>query len=122
MSLAAKIHHTSIIIGDRKPRKYKVPADKVKAIVFLLSDYRDEGEEIQTVDESFKEHYTKTNEEETHLRGFRLRDNLTQVQLAQKAGISQSAIAAMETGKRPISKVMAKKLATLFDTDHRAFL
>lgn len=56
------------------------------------------------------------------LAGYRKRDGLTQAQLANKTGAHQSALAAMESGNRTIAKVMAKKLAKVFDTNYRNFL
>lgn len=57
-----------------------------------------------------------------HLRGFRVREGLTQLELAQLLGIRQSQISEMERGKRSIGKNFAKKLADFFHTDYRSFL
>ena len=122
MSVAAKMRHTNIIIGDRHPKVFSVPADKAKSLLVLLSDYRNEDEEPVSADEALRHIYAETSKGATHLRGARLRDGFTQVQLAKKLGTTQAAIANMEAGKRPISKAMAQKLAKIFDTDHRAFL
>jgi transcriptional regulator with XRE-family HTH domain len=56
------------------------------------------------------------------LLGARTRDGLTQKKLAAKLGVSQPNVAAMESGKRPIGKGMAKRLAAIFKTDYRVFL
>jgi ribosome-binding protein aMBF1 (putative translation factor) len=56
------------------------------------------------------------------LRGARYRGEMTQVVLAERLGIRQSYLSEMEHGKRPIGKVMAKKLAAVFDCDYRLFL
>jgi len=50
-----------------------------------------------------------------YLRLFRLRVDLTQVQLAQKAGIRQHHISEMEANKRPIGKSNAKKLSKILN-------
>ncbi len=42
--------------------------------------------------------------------------------MGEKAGISQADLSKMESGKRPIGKVIAKRLAEVFDTDYRIFL
>lgn len=57
-----------------------------------------------------------------HLRGFRVREGLTQIELAKKLGIRQSQISEMERGKRSIGKAFAKKLADFFHTDYKSFL
>ncbi|GFO57005.1 hypothetical protein GMSM_40120 [Geomonas sp. Red276] len=56
------------------------------------------------------------------LRGSRSKEDLTQVELAEKAGISRRHLGEMENGKRSIGKEMAKKLATALDCDYRLFL
>lgn len=45
------------------------------------------------------------------LRGARLREGYSQKMLAKKCGISQENLSKMETGKRPIGKRVAEKLA-----------
>lgn len=56
------------------------------------------------------------------LRGARKRERLTQKQLAQLLGISQTHISEMEHGKRPIGKEMARRLAGALKVDYRVFL
>jgi DNA-binding XRE family transcriptional regulator len=56
------------------------------------------------------------------LRGSRLKEKLTQMELAKKLGITQHNLSAMENGRRPIGKAMAKRLAAVFKTDYRLFL
>ena len=56
------------------------------------------------------------------LRGLRSRDELTQKRLAEMLGIKPSHISEMEHGKRPIGKVMAKRLAKALRTDYDVFL
>ena len=122
MSEAAKMRHIEITIGQRHPRRFKVPADKARGVLVLLSDYEEMKEETFSSDEVFASLYAETSEPAATLRGFRGRDNMTQLDLAEKLGSSQSAVAGMEAAKRPISKAMAKKLGVIFNIDHRAFL
>lgn len=57
------------------------------------------------------------------LRGARRREGLTQRQLAAATGIPQRHISEMESGKRPIGKERARKLAeALHVADYRVFL
>lgn len=53
------------------------------------------------------------------LRAYRKRSDLTQVKLAEKTGIPQPHLAAMETGKRPIGLAVAKKLALALGVDYK---
>ncbi len=56
------------------------------------------------------------------LRGLRYREGLTQTALGDLLNIEQTNISQMERGKRPIGKMLAKRLAKLFKTDYRMFL
>lgn len=56
------------------------------------------------------------------LHGFRYRDGLTQRALGEMLGVEQTNISKMEQGKRPIGKIIAKRLAKIFKTDYRLFL
>jgi transcriptional regulator with XRE-family HTH domain len=51
-----------------------------------------------------------------HLRQYRIARNLTQEELAAKAGFSRSYYNEIETGKRNISLLNLKKLADCLDT------
>ncbi|MDR3175034.1 MAG: helix-turn-helix domain-containing protein [Desulfovibrio sp.] len=56
------------------------------------------------------------------LRGLRGKEDITQVELAARLGVSQNAISEMESGKRPISRKMAKRLGEEFDLPYKVFL
>ena len=56
------------------------------------------------------------------LHGLRIREGLTQKEMAKKLGIAQSNISAMEKGTRLIGKAMAKKIVEVFGGDYRVFL
>lgn len=71
---------------------------------------------------AFNDLIEKFSEAGAALRGFRLREGMTQIELAERTGIGQANISKMEHGKRPIGKTMAKKFAALFETDYRIFL
>ena len=53
------------------------------------------------------------------LSGARYREGLTQVELAERAGIPRRHISEMENGKRPIGKQNARKLAEVLNIDPR---
>jgi DNA-binding XRE family transcriptional regulator len=57
-----------------------------------------------------------------HLSAARENAGLTQTQLAEKIGTQRQAISAMENGKRPISRAMAKKLEKALNVPYKAFL
>lgn len=56
------------------------------------------------------------------LKGIRARENLTQIEMANKLGITQSDVSQMEHGKRAIGKAIAKRIEALFEVNYRLFL
>lgn len=56
------------------------------------------------------------------LKGLRYRENMTQVQFAQKIGITQANLSSMENGRRAIGKEIAKRIQAIFKVDYRYFL
>lgn len=62
------------------------------------------------------------NEQGTVLRGARLKEELTQVDLSKRTGIPQRHISEMENGKRPIGKKNAKIFAEALNIGFKAFL
>jgi DNA-binding XRE family transcriptional regulator len=62
------------------------------------------------------------NEAGTTLSGYRHREGMTQMQLAEATGIPQRHISEMENGKRIIGVVNARRLAVVLHCDHRRLL
>ncbi|HLB58443.1 MAG TPA: helix-turn-helix transcriptional regulator, partial [Gammaproteobacteria bacterium] len=56
------------------------------------------------------------------LRGTRHRGGLTQTEMAKKIRITQADLSKMESGKRPIGKVIAKRIEKKFGVNYRYFL
>lgn len=56
------------------------------------------------------------------LKGVRAREGLTQAEFSQKIDVTQSNLSSMENGRRPIGKVIAKRIEKAFGTDYRYFL
>ena len=105
-----------------------VPATKASAVAetikgmlvltgFKVSEVNSEGDDIVSADEVFKEASPAMA-----LRGFRGKMEWTQQELAEKLGITQNCISAMECGKRPISMKMAKQLEKIFNISYKVFL
>ena len=64
----------------------------------------------------------KGNEAGTLISGYRHREGLTQIQLAESTGIPQRHISEIERGKRIIGRDRAKKLADVLHCDYRGLL
>ena len=56
------------------------------------------------------------------LRGLRVKEDITQAELAEKLGISQNMVSSMESGKRSITVKMAKRIEKKFGVTYKAFL
>lgn len=81
-------------------------------------------EEVTNIDwrTSLADIIEKYTEGGAALKGLRLREDLTQVEMAKKLGITQANLSSMERGKRPIGKNMAKRLGELFHISYKLFL
>lgn len=95
--------------------------DATKAFLRLagheVREKNDMDEELFDASEVFPDSHPGTI-----LRGFRIREDLTQKKLAQMTGLKPHHISEMENGKRPIGKDVAKRLAGALNTDRRVFL
>ena len=124
MSGRMKTHHTeereqmsiAVIAGIR----YELPHD-------VLAKYRVDTDGLASnvsinAEDAFADldaRYTKAG---CLLQGIRYRDGLTQVQMAEALGVTQSDISQMETGKRKIGRTIAKRIQKKFGTHYRSFL
>ncbi len=97
-----------------------VPSAKLKPIVSALKEYQ---EELIPWREAAKARIEGSGGEAAYMvKAAREGANLTQEDLAEKLHIPQSNISQIETGKRPIGKNLAKRLAKIFNLDYRLFL
>ena len=79
---------------------------------------------LKEVDDSmpWKEALAESTSPGTILKGARLKEGLTQKELANATGIPQSHISAMENDKMTIGKERAKRLSLALHVDYRIFL
>ena len=56
------------------------------------------------------------------LRGIRIRENMTQTEIAAKLKVTQSDISQFEHGVRHIGRKIAQRIEKLFNVNYRAFL
>lgn len=101
-----RINHAGVIYQfPRKiAKKYQVTTQKLKAADIFTS---------------INKKYTKPG---ALLRGIRIRENLTQAEMAKKIKVTQSDISQMENGARGIGRIIAKRIEELFEVDYRSFL
>ena len=100
-------------IGPKRLRIVKQAIEE--AIAFSSRDLLTAEE----TDAAFKSRVPDSGKPSAALRAYRGRSECTQRELAKKSGISQPHIAAMESGKRPIGLIAAKKLALALGIDYR---
>ena len=112
-----------ITVGERNPKIFYVSRRAADSVAELLSPYETAGDNTTVAaDALFADDFSQYGQPGVVLKGLRARDGLTQVRLAQKIAVAQADISAMENGRRPIGKAMAKRLAKVFKADYRVFL
>jgi DNA-binding XRE family transcriptional regulator len=122
MSAVTKRHHTKlpnqpIYHFVREGRVYNIPKivaekyeDKSKAAHRVLPE---------DVFANIQKKYTKAG---VLLKGTRHREGFTQVEMAKKINVTQADLSKMESGKRPIGKIIAKRIEEIFGVNYRYFL
>lgn len=113
----------TIIIGKEH---IQVTQERARAFLTLLRGLQitssTEQQENIPASEIFKDEISKYTKPGLALRGARLKEDMSQVELAKKLGISQTDLSKMEYGKRSIGKKMAKRLSKILNIDYRIFL
>jgi DNA-binding XRE family transcriptional regulator len=100
-------------------------SDSPKLLGFLKSlqsSLLDDNNETVSADEVFKDIYKKYGKVGATIRGFRVRDGITQKELAKLLEIHQVHVSQIENNKRTVGKKLAHKLAKVFHTSYRLFL
>jgi ribosome-binding protein aMBF1 (putative translation factor) len=88
----------------------------------MFSDFFCINEPALSSEKVFKELDLEFGRAGAVLQGARLKEELTQVELAEMLNISQTDLSKMEHGKRTIGKKMAHRLAEALKIDYRVFL
>ena len=109
-----------ITLGQKLFRYTNVPQAKLKPILILLENYQNDSIPWR---ELAKDRILAAGGESAYmLKTSRKATNLTQNQLAARLQIPQGNLSQMESGKRAISKAMARKLSKVFALNYRVFL
>jgi DNA-binding XRE family transcriptional regulator len=98
-------------------RRYRLPDEKINQIQEAIAIILGAEDESLPLAEVFPDLHPGSA-----IRGLRLREGLTQEQLAGRLGIKRNNLSEMENGKRPIGKNMAKRLAEILHTNYKVFL
>ena len=101
--------------------KSRVILDALRGILPMaglkMRRVNEEGEELFTSKEVFPD-----GSPAMALRGLRGKEDITQMGLATRLGISQNMVSDMESGKRNISVKMAKRIGEEFKVSYKCFL
>ncbi|QMT62086.1 helix-turn-helix domain-containing protein [Legionella sp. PC997] len=92
--------------------------------VRVIEKYRvkEESKSHLSIDDVFGELINEHGEPGLLLRGLRHREGLSQIEFSKTLNITQTNLSAMENGRRPIGKELAKRIAEKFQVDYRIFL
>lgn len=96
----------------------------IKKVISLYEKLKNEEDELLSYDEAI-DHLDGLLGEVTpadSIKAFRDRENLTQKELALKAGIKQQHLSEIERGVRPIGVAMAKKLSKALNCNYKSLL
>lgn len=103
--------HKTYAIPKKIANRYVLEDDKTKK--------RKESSSIQFIFDKLDQKYTKAG---ALLKGLRLRESLSQIEFAKKINVTQANLSNMENGRRPIGKIIAKRIGKVFGTNYRYFL
>lgn len=112
-TLVIKHHHHTYAIPKSIINKYQIDNEEPKNAA------RDKSQSLKNLFNELDAEYTKAG---ALLKGLRSRENLSQVEFARKINVTQANLSKMENGKRPIGKIIAKRIEKVFGTNYRYFL
>lgn len=88
----------------------------------VAEKYRVDDKNLISSDDVFANINKKYTKPGALLRGIRVRENLTQIEMAKKIKVTQSDISQMENGARSIGRKIAQRIEKLFGISYRLFL
>lgn len=120
MSVPMKKRHTNnnsvYIVVRHKDQVYQFP--KKVADQYKVPD----KSALVDSDEVFAKINKKYTKPGALIKGLRVREELTQIEMAERLSVTQSDISQMENGTRRIGRKVAKRIEALFDVNYRSFL
>lgn len=116
-----KIHHTSnkFIYFNQGDKRYAIPKSIANRYAVKTDKLRPSGIPAEVV---FAHLVKEITEAGALLKGLRTRENLSQEEFSKIIQVTQANLSKMENGKRPIGKIIAKRIAEKFNLDYRIFL
>lgn len=113
--------HGSTLYITHQHKTYAIPKKIINK--YVVEDHavkkHKSSPSIQAIFDKLDQKYTKAG---ALLKGLRLREGLSQVAFAKKINVTQANLSNMENGRRPIGKIIAKRIEKIFGTNYRYFL
>jgi DNA-binding XRE family transcriptional regulator len=118
MSVAVKKHPINIRF---KPR---TPARVISSVKKQYSNYilNEDEESVNYFETDLHKEISERMTPDKHLRTLRTMSGWTLAETGKKIGVTPFRVSDYETGKRGISKTVAKKLAAVFNTSPAVFI
>ena len=91
------------------------------SVMYVIGEFEVPVTGREEIERLFAELNKGGTEAGTMLRAARLREDLTQKELAEKLGIPQGHISAMENGKKSIGKKMGQRLVGVLNVNAKVF-
>lgn len=125
----SNIKHAEVDLAEGESLiSLKVPANKAVKVAEAIKGILDlAGHKVRRVDTAGEE---LVNSDEVFanvtpgmlLRGLRVKEGITQTELAERLSITQNMISDMESGRRNISVKMAQRISDEFKVPYRMFV
>lgn len=115
------VHKGNTFYIHEGDKTYAVPENILEKYLLpsKVEETSDPAIDVSDLFEDLESQYTKAG---LLLKGVRVREGMSQKAFAQMLEIPQSNLSAMETGRRAIGKIIAKRIEKMFQVNYRYFL
>lgn len=105
---------------SRQEQYFNLPSELASDVLSLIGGYKEEN----TVEwrRSFSKEIKEVGEPALALRGARIKEGMTQKELADYLGASQAYVSQLENGRKEINKSTAQILEKILNINYKVFL
>ena len=115
--------HVKVIVVKQGSKKISyISVENIDRVEAFLEKYSEDDDTPVAWEILAKERIEKYKKAGLVLRGMRYRENMSQIELAKKSGVSQNELSKIENGKRVCGEKVAKKLANALNIDYRMLI
>jgi DNA-binding transcriptional regulator YiaG len=118
---SVKQHYNAVMYLTSGQKVYAIPKNIAEQYIVAnkKSKKNDDSVAAEIVFAKLEQKLTKGG---ALLKGLRARENLSQTIFATKIGTTQANLSNMENGRRPMGKMIAKRIEKIFNVDYRYFV